>query len=97
MSHERRAVTGDNAGVTALLKRARTVASRWSRNGLERLLLPLASDPPTRVGSQAALGDVRAVCQRCGAHAMATVLRATMSVSGTCGICGSYELELIDL
>ncbi len=52
-------------------------------------------EPHAGTGSAAALGDVRAACRRCGTHLSAVVSQAALS--GSCGNCGGYELDLVEV
>jgi diguanylate cyclase (GGDEF)-like protein/PAS domain S-box-containing protein len=49
-------------------------------------------EPRAVGGSPTAIGETRAVCRRCGAHTRAVVTHG--SIGGTCGNCGSDELDL---
>lgn len=51
-------------------------------------------EPRAGGGSAAALGEVRAVCRACGTHVSAVISQATLS--GSCGNCGGYELDLLE-
>ncbi len=51
-------------------------------------------EPLTGPGSAAALGEVRAVCRRCGTHVSAVA--GNTALSGSCGNCGAYELDLLE-
>ena len=50
---------------------------------------PLLQEPP-----HAEAGLRRAVCQDCGAHA--AVAAAGASITGTCSVCGSADLLVLD-
>jgi diguanylate cyclase (GGDEF)-like protein len=67
-----------------------------SANVLDALLPRMTPAWERRGGSDgaSALGEVRAACRRCGTHVTATVSSATLS--GVCGNCGSYELDLLE-
>lgn len=49
--------------------------------------------PTTEVGSDWALGELRCACRVCGSHVNAVVSQA--SLTGRCGTCGSYELDVV--
>jgi hypothetical protein len=51
-------------------------------------------EPQGPAGSPPALGKGRAVCRRCGTHAAVVIGHAAMS--GICGNCGGYDLELLN-
>jgi hypothetical protein len=48
---------------------------------------------PAAVAPAPELRDVRCACTECGAHVTAWVAH---TVSGTCSVCGSYDLRPLD-
>ncbi len=84
----------ESGGTTLDAPHSQELAARGARV-LESSLPPQTPvwEPHGGTGSATALGEVRAVCRRCGTHVSAVVARAALS--GSCGNCGGYELDLL--